>query len=128
MATKSTILLVNDQTFVLTQWEQIFLRSGKFNVHLAANTNEVLQKLKLMKIDLVCTEQKMRKLEAKSFMEEISSFQPIYNLPFLILCDDESSARLSLRERPLTEYLQKPVRNQNLMIEKAGILLSSASH
>ncbi|HOX37984.1 MAG TPA: response regulator [Candidatus Brocadiia bacterium] len=113
---KGIILLVDDDEILLRLLSRSFENSG-FRAVLARNGRDALQKLKIVKPDLIISDVNMPEMDGFQLFGELQLDDETAGIPFLFLTERSAlQDRLKGLEMGCTDYLPKPVDPRELVV------------
>ena len=117
-----TILIAEDDHVMVAMLESRLRKEG-YEIILAGNGQEGLEKIKEKKPDLIITDVLMPIMDGASFYREVKKNAETDKIPFLILTA-RSKMEESFKVMGVDEFISKPYQEQELM-EKVRFLMSA---
>jgi signal transduction histidine kinase len=112
---ENKILIVDDEKDIRELLVRVLSRIGGFQVELAENGDDALQKLSKDSYDLVLTDLKMPKVDGLQLVDEIARVKP-ETLTVLMTGHGSIDSALEAMKRGASDYLTKPLNLDELIL------------
>ncbi len=113
MRIKRLKILLIDEVKLLREMEKTFLKREKFQILLAENGSEVLQKTKKEKPDLIVLDVKMPHIDGLTCGRRIKANPDTCNVPILLIASEQE--KKLCRQTDFDDFIEKPVTRENLI-------------